>query len=67
METKYARREGKARVGALQRVRVQEERDLARKLGRLQAQAAMESKAHEDVVAYLRGKHQVHTLMRVVY
>ncbi len=90
VETKYARREGKARVGAAQRVFVQEvsvsvseplaclvvhlpvlvlfhqsitletqERDLARKLSRLQAQAAMEQKAHDDLAAYLRGMHEV--------
>ena len=59
METKYARREGRARVGAAHRVFAQEERDLARKLGRLQAQDAVERKAHEEVVGYLRGKLQV--------
>ena len=36
-----------------------QERDLARKLARLKAQDAMERKAHDDLAAYLRGKHEV--------
>jgi len=59
VETKYARRESKAKAGSIGRVHQQEERDLEEDLLSLRDKFETEKMVHEDVVIYLRRRQKV--------
>lgn len=55
---KYARREARAKIDSLQRLFGQEERDMERKLARLEAQREMERRTHQDLMCLLQRRQQ---------
>ena len=59
METKYARREAKAKASTQQLVYDQEEKDLETQYNELIAQQEMEQKVHDDLLTFLKEKHKV--------